>query len=48
MVRFRDEKQPRLEGFEKIFETELDRENLWVKLSALVAFDELGKAYGRA
>lgn len=48
MIRFRDEKQPRLEGFETIFERELNRENRWVKLSALVAWDELGEAYEKS
>jgi len=43
MIRYRSEKQPSLEGFDAFFQTELDRENRWVKLSRVYSLGRIGK-----
>ena len=45
MIRYRSEKQRTLEGFETPFQTALDPNNRWVKLSACIPWDELAEGY---
>lgn len=45
MIRYRSEKQLPLEGFETPFETALDKNNRWVKLSECIPWDELADSY---
>lgn len=45
MIRYRSEKQQTLDGFETPFQTALDRDNRWVKLSEYVPWDELAEGY---
>jgi len=45
MIRYRSEKQLMLDGFETPFQTELDPDNRWVKLSECIPWDELADAY---
>jgi len=45
MIRYCREKQPTLNGFETPFQTALDRENRWVKLSECIPWDELAEGY---
>lgn len=45
MVRYRSEKQQTLDGFEAPFQTALDPDNRWVKLSEYVPWDELAEGY---
>jgi len=45
MIRYRSEKQPTLDGFETPFQTALDPNNRWVKLSECVPWDELAEGY---
>ena len=43
MIRYRSEKQPTLDGFETPFQTALDPNNRWVKLSRCIPWDELAE-----
>ena len=45
MIRYRSEKQQTLNGFETPFQTALDPNNRWVKLSECVPWDELAEGY---
>ncbi len=45
MIRYRSQKQLTLDGFETPFQTELDPNNRWVKLSECIPWDELGDGY---
>ncbi len=45
MIRYRSHKQQSLDGFETPFETALDPENRWVKLSECIPWDELAEGY---
>ena len=45
MIRYRSEKQLPLEGFETPFETALDKNNRWVKLSECIPWDLLADSY---
>jgi len=45
MIRYRSEKQQTLDGFETPFQTALDPDNRWVKLSEYVPWDELAEGY---
>ena len=45
MIRYRSEKQQTLDGFETPFQTALDPDNRWVKLSEYVPWDELTEGY---
>jgi len=45
MIRYRSEKQLPLEGFETPFETALDKNNRWVKLSECIPWDVLADSY---
>jgi len=47
MIRYKSERQPTLEGFDAFFQTELDRNNRWVKLSGCIPWDELARGYYR-
>ena len=45
MIRYTSENQLPLSGFETPFESTLDNNNRWVKLAALIPWDELATAY---
>jgi len=45
MIRYRSQKQLTLTGFKTPFETELDANNRWVKLSESIPWDELAEGY---
>jgi len=45
MIRYRSQKQLTLKGFKTPFETELDANNRWVKLSECIPWDELAEGY---
>ena len=45
MIRYRSEKQQTLDGFETPFQTALDPNNRWVKLSESIPWDELAEGY---
>jgi IS5 family transposase len=45
MIRYRSQKQLTLDGFETPFQTELDPNNRWVKLSECIPWDELADGY---
>ena len=45
MFRYRSQKQLTLKGFKTPFETELDANNRWVKLSECIPWDELAEGY---
>ena len=45
MIRYRSEKQQTLDGFETPFQTALNPNNRWVKLSEYVPWDELAEGY---
>ena len=45
MIRYRSQKQLTLDGFETPFQTGLDPENRWVKLSECIPWDELAEGY---
>ena len=45
MIRYTSENQLPLSGFETPFESTLDNNNRWVKLAALIPWDELAAAY---
>jgi len=45
MIRYTSEKQMTLEGFKTPFETELLRNNRWVKLSQCIPWDALAESY---
>ena len=45
MIRYRSEKQLRLEEFETPFDTALDKNNRWVKLSECIPWDVLADSY---
>ncbi len=45
MIRYRSQKQLTLTGFKTPFETELDTNNRWVKLSDGIPWDELAEGY---
>ncbi len=47
MINYTPQNQLSLEGFEHPFEEHLDPENRWVKLAALVPWDELAAVYSR-
>lgn len=48
MLRYKSTKQIEIFEFEHPFQTELDTENRWVKLSKLLPWDELVGIYGRS
>ena len=45
MIRYRSHKQLTLSGFDTPFETALDKNNRWVKLSECIPWDELAEGY---
>lgn len=45
MIRYHSQKQLTLTGFKTPFETELDTNNRWVKLSECIPWDELAEGY---
>jgi len=45
MIRYRSQKQLTLTGFKTPFETELNANNRWVKLSDCIPWDELAEGY---
>ena len=45
MIRYKSEKQPTLEGVERVFETKLVGDNRWEKLSEVIPWDEMADAY---
>ncbi len=45
MIRYCSQKQLTLDGFETPFQTALDKENRWVKLSEYIPWDELAEGY---
>ncbi len=45
MIRYRSQNQLTLDGFETPFQTELDPDNRWVKLSECIPWDALADAY---
>ncbi len=45
MIRYRSQKQLTLDGFETPFQTELDPENRWIKLSECIPWDALAEGY---
>jgi hypothetical protein len=47
MINYTSQHQIRLELFEHPFETELDKENRWVKLAAVIPWDNLAEVYSR-
>ena len=47
MIRYEDQNQPCLPGFEKFFGIPLDEGNRWVKLSKVIPWDEFAKAYNQ-
>ncbi len=47
MINYTPQKQLKLELFKHPFETKLDKENRWVKLAAVIPWDELASIYGR-
>ena len=47
MIKYTPQNQLSLEMFEHPFDTHLDKENRWVKLTALVPWDELAVVYSR-
>jgi hypothetical protein len=47
MINYTSQHQIKLELFKHPFETELDKENRWVKLSALIPWDRLASIYSR-
>lgn len=48
MLRYNSPNQIEIFEFEHPFETELDKDNRWVKLSKLLPWDELVRIYGRS
>lgn len=48
MIRYTDPRQLKLELFKTPFDTELDKENRWIKLAEIVPWEELGKTYSKA
>ena len=48
MLRYISTKQIKIFEFEHPFQTELDMDNRWVKLSKLLPWDELVGIYGRS
>ncbi len=47
MVNYTSQNQISLELFKHPFETELDRENRWVKLAAVIPWDKLARVYSK-
>ena len=47
MIQYKSQKQMTLAGFETPFQTELDENNRWVKMSRCIPWDELAWAYYR-
>ncbi len=45
MIRYRSHKQLSLEVFDWPFQTKLDKNNRWVKLSEMIPWDELAEGY---
>jgi hypothetical protein len=45
MINYTSQHQIKLELFKHRFETELDKENRWVKLSAVIPWDKLASVY---
>ena len=45
MIRYRSEKQRTLDGFETPFQTALDPNNRWLKLSECIPWDDLAEGY---
>ena len=45
MIRYQSQKQQTLPGFETPFQTTLDKNNRWVKLSDCMPWDELAEGY---
>ena len=45
MIRYRSHKQLSLEEFDWPFQTKLDKNNRWVKLSEIIPWDELAEGY---
>lgn len=48
MIQYSDPRQQKLELFKTPFDTELDKENRWIKLAAILPWEELGKTYSKA
>ena len=48
MIRYRSQKQLTLAGFSSPFRTALDPDNRWVKLTQLIPWDELARAYHKS
>ena len=47
MIRYQSQKQQTLPGFETPFQTTLDKNNCWVKLSDCMPWDELAEGYSQ-
>ena len=47
MINYTPQNQLSLELFEHPFETELDKDNRWVKLAGLIPWDSLASVYSR-
>ncbi len=47
MINYTSQHQLKLELFKHPFETELDKENRWVKLAAVIPWDKLAEVYSR-
>ena len=45
MIQYKSSKQQTLEGFHTPFDTQLDKNNRWVKLAAAIPWDVLAAAY---
>ena len=45
MIRYQSQKQLSLPMFEWPFQTEMDKENRWIKLSEIIPWDQLADAY---
>ena len=48
MIHYKSSKQQTLEGFSTPFDTQLDKNNRWVKLAAAIPWDELAAGYYKA
>lgn len=48
MIQYTDPRQQKLELFKTPFDTELDKENRWIKLAGIIPWEELGKTYSKA
>ena len=45
MIKYRSQNQLSFEGFDTTFENQLDGSNRWVKLAALIPWDDLARTY---